>query len=103
MVIFIGNIPNVKESFIQLLADASDSGVLVIASTQVSQGDGRGLDFWLNYEFIFRFVSSRMFYVTVMELCSLFSTLSKVLHWVRNDGSLCHGCCSSRSRCGLGE
>ena len=30
-----GNIPSVKQSFIQLLADASDSGVLVVASTQV--------------------------------------------------------------------
>jgi L-asparaginase len=30
-----GNIPSVKESFIQVLADATDSGVLVIASTQV--------------------------------------------------------------------
>jgi L-asparaginase len=33
-----GNIPSVKESFIQLLADATDKGILVIASTQCSTG-----------------------------------------------------------------
>ena len=33
-----GNIPSVKESFIQLLADASDKGILVIASTQCFTG-----------------------------------------------------------------
>jgi L-asparaginase len=33
-----GNIPSVKESFIQLLADANDKGVLVIASTQCFTG-----------------------------------------------------------------
>ena len=32
-----GNAPSVKESFIQLLSDASESGVLVVASTQVRQ------------------------------------------------------------------
>ena len=33
-----GNIPTVKESFVQLLADASSSGILVIASTQCFTG-----------------------------------------------------------------
>mmetsp|Transcript_15675 Transcript_15675/g.35933 ORF Transcript_15675/g.35933 Transcript_15675/m.35933 type:complete len:458 (+) Transcript_15675:107-1480(+) len=33
-----GNIPSVKESFIQLLADATDKGILVIASTQCFTG-----------------------------------------------------------------
>lgn len=33
-----GNIPSVKESFIQLLADATDNGILVIASTQCFTG-----------------------------------------------------------------
>ena len=33
-----GNIPSVKESFIQLLADANDKGILVIASTQCFTG-----------------------------------------------------------------
>jgi L-asparaginase len=33
-----GNIPSVKESFIQLLADASDKGILVVASTQCYTG-----------------------------------------------------------------
>lgn len=34
-----GNIPSVKESFIQLLADAKDQGILVIASTQCHTGN----------------------------------------------------------------
>eukprot|EP00533_Pseudo-nitzschia_delicatissima_P013768 CAMPEP_0197278936 /NCGR_PEP_ID=MMETSP1432-20130617/19317_1 /TAXON_ID=44447 /ORGANISM="Pseudo-nitzschia delicatissima, Strain UNC1205" /LENGTH=356 /DNA_ID=CAMNT_0042745379 /DNA_START=102 /DNA_END=1172 /DNA_ORIENTATION=+ len=33
-----GNIPSVKESFIQLLADATDRGILVVASTQCFTG-----------------------------------------------------------------
>jgi L-asparaginase len=33
-----GNLPSVKESFIQILADASDKGILVIASTQCFTG-----------------------------------------------------------------
>ena len=33
-----GNIPSVKESFIQLLADATEKGILVIASTQCFTG-----------------------------------------------------------------
>jgi len=33
-----GNIPSVKESFIQLIADATDKGILVIASTQCFTG-----------------------------------------------------------------
>jgi len=33
-----GNIPSVKESFIQLLADASNEGILVVASTQCFTG-----------------------------------------------------------------
>jgi L-asparaginase len=33
-----GNIPTVKESFVQLLADASEKGILVIASTQCFTG-----------------------------------------------------------------
>ena len=34
-----GNIPSVKESFIQLLADAQEQGILVIASTQCFTGN----------------------------------------------------------------
>lgn len=33
-----GNVPNVKESFIQLLADANDKGILVVAATQCFTG-----------------------------------------------------------------
>jgi L-asparaginase len=33
-----GNIPSHKDSFIQLLADASDKGILVVAATQCSTG-----------------------------------------------------------------
>lgn len=33
-----GNLPSVKESFIQLLADATDKGILVVASTQCYTG-----------------------------------------------------------------
>ena len=33
-----GNIPTVKESFVQLLADACEKGILVIASTQCFTG-----------------------------------------------------------------
>mmetsp|Transcript_1411 Transcript_1411/g.3067 ORF Transcript_1411/g.3067 Transcript_1411/m.3067 type:complete len:523 (+) Transcript_1411:68-1636(+) len=33
-----GNIPNIKESFIQILADAAEKGILVVASTQCYTG-----------------------------------------------------------------
>jgi L-asparaginase len=33
-----GNIPSVKESFVQLLADATDKGIMVVASTQCFTG-----------------------------------------------------------------
>lgn len=33
-----GNVPSVKQSFIQLLADASERGILVVASTQCFTG-----------------------------------------------------------------
>ena len=33
-----GNIPRVKESFIQLLADAKSNGILVVAATQCYTG-----------------------------------------------------------------
>lgn len=36
-----GNLPSVKESFIQLLADASSKGILVVASTQCHTGSVR--------------------------------------------------------------
>lgn len=34
-----GNIPSVKESFIEVLADAQDQGVLVVAATQCFTGN----------------------------------------------------------------
>lgn len=33
-----GNLPQIKESFIQLLADARDNGILVVAATQCYTG-----------------------------------------------------------------
>lgn len=33
-----GNVPSVKDSFVQLLADAKDKGILVVASTQCYTG-----------------------------------------------------------------
>ena len=36
-----GNLPSVKESFIQLLADAAAKGILVVAATQGFTGSGR--------------------------------------------------------------
>ena len=34
-----GNIPSVKESFIEVLADAQDQGILVVAATQCFTGN----------------------------------------------------------------
>jgi L-asparaginase len=35
-----GNIPSVKESFVQLLADATSKGIMVVSATQCHTGKG---------------------------------------------------------------